>query len=142
MPGLALTPRTRRNAVMAIAHPPAGRYLALDDGGETVLIAVRAGMTRLGRSLSADIALEDGAASRRHALLISRPGAPAEVVDDGSLNGTFVNGERVARSVLAHGDLIRVGRTDLRFLEIAGAAAADTEELPPAGEERRLRPAA
>jgi pSer/pThr/pTyr-binding forkhead associated (FHA) protein len=48
------------------------------------------------------------------------------VLDDRSLNGVFVNGERVEWRVLADGDEIVVGRYRLNFLE----AASDME---PAG---------
>ena len=131
MPRLALTPRTRRTATMAIRLPPMGRYLALDHGNEHVLIPLRSELVRLGRSVTADIALEDGGASRRHALVLSRPDAPVEVVDDGSLNGTWVNGRRVDRHALSHGDVIRIGRTELRYLErVPELADEATAELP------------
>jgi pSer/pThr/pTyr-binding forkhead associated (FHA) protein len=126
-----LTPRTRRNASLAVRRPRPGRYLALDDGGETVLLRLSAELTRIGRSVTAQIALEDGSASRRHALIVSGPRG-AQVVDDGSRNGTFVNGERVTRRALAHGDLIRVGRTSLRYLELPRTPVdEETEELEP-----------
>jgi pSer/pThr/pTyr-binding forkhead associated (FHA) protein len=40
------------------------------------------------------------------------------VLDDRSLNGIVVNGERVGEAVLAHGDEIRLGEVSIRFLEI------------------------
>ena len=56
------------------------------------------------------------------------------MLDDGSLNGTLVNGERVRRRVLEHGDILTLGRRTLRFLEIRmrrpGLEQA-TEELEP-----------
>src|SRR3954470_1559567 len=110
MPDRFLTHRSRSRASLAMRHPAPGRYLAVDDGPEVALIALRPGMTRIGRSASADIAFDDGSVSRRHAALISRSGGQVEVRDDGSLNGTFVNGERVRRQVLAHGDVVTVGR--------------------------------
>ena len=36
--------------------------------------------------------------------------------DVGSLNGTYLNGERVEESVLSNGDLVQIGRFRLRFL--------------------------
>jgi pSer/pThr/pTyr-binding forkhead associated (FHA) protein len=42
------------------------------------------------------------------------------VLDDRSLNGVFVNGERVEWSPLADGDEIVVGRHSLRFLDVPG----------------------
>src|ERR671921_132536 len=113
-----LTHRSRRHASIAMGLPDPGRYLAVDDGADVALIALRAGMTRVGRSAAADIAFDDGSVSRRHAVLITRSDGAVEVRDDGSLNGTFVNGERVRRHVLEHGDVVTVGRRSLRYLEL------------------------
>src|SRR4051812_10650960 len=138
MPDRFLTHRSRSRASLAMRHPEPGRYLAVDDGPEIVLIALRPGMTRIGRSSSADVAFDDGGLSRRHAVVMTRTDGSAEVLDDGSLNGTFVNGERVRRRRLAHGDVLTVGRRSLRYLEVrarGGVGAIDdgsTEELAPA----------
>ena len=51
------------------------------------------------------------------------------VLDDRSLNGVFVNGERVEWRVLADGDEIVVGRYRLHFLE--GAAEMEPASLTP-----------
>jgi pSer/pThr/pTyr-binding forkhead associated (FHA) protein len=136
----ALTPRTRRNAALAVRRPAPGRYLALEDGDETVLIPLAEDLVRIGRSVSAHIALEDGAASRRHALIVNGP-AGVELVDDGSLNGTFVNGVRVKRRRLRHGDDILVGRTLMRYLDSTeDRLRGETEELE--GPDSRELPAA
>jgi pSer/pThr/pTyr-binding forkhead associated (FHA) protein len=139
MPDRFLTHRSRSRASLAMRRPDPGRYLAVEDGPETVLLALRPGMTRIGRSATADIAFDDGGVSRRHAVVITRTDGAAEVLDDGSLNGTFVNGERVRRRVLHHGDLLTVGRRTLRFLEVRtcrSSGAPDgghTVELAPPG---------
>ncbi len=134
MPDRFLTHRSRRHASLAMGLPDPGHYLSVDDGGEVALIALRPGMTRIGRSASADIAFDDGSVSRRHAVLITRSDGAVEVRDDGSLNGTLVNGERVRRRVLAHGDVVTVGRRSLRYLElrVRERDAQVTEELAPA----------
>ena len=138
-----LTPRTRRSAALVVAHPPPGRYLALEDGPETVLVPLRADLTRVGRSMTADIALEDGAVSRRHAIFVSNPGAPVEVVDQGSRNGILVNGECAKRRVLHHGDVVTIGRTEMRFLELTpGSLDGDTDALPLADSRGELPAAA
>jgi pSer/pThr/pTyr-binding forkhead associated (FHA) protein len=97
-------------------------------------MALRTGMTRIGRSASADIAFDDGGVSRRHAVVMTRTDGGAEVLDDGSLNGTFVNGERVRRRVLRHGDVLTIGRRRLRYLDVREKRALErqTEELVPA----------
>jgi pSer/pThr/pTyr-binding forkhead associated (FHA) protein len=51
------------------------------------------------------------------------------VLDDRSLNGVFVNGERVEWRVLQDGDEIVVGRYRLQFLE----AAADADDAVASG---------
>ena len=129
-----LTHRSRRHASIAMGLPDPGRYVAVDDGADVALLALRPGMTRIGRSASADVAFDDGSVSRRHAVLITRSDGQVEVRDDGSLNGTFVNGERIRRHVLAHGDVVTVGRRSLRYLELRLRAREQqvTEELVPA----------
>ena len=86
--------------------------------------------TRIGRSLAADVRFDDPTVSRRHALIV-RQADGVRVLDDRSLNGVFVNGERVEWSVLTDGDEIVVGRHVLRFLD--GRAA----HLPAAGATHR-----
>ena len=126
-----LTHRSRRRASLALRAPDPGRYLVVEDGSEVVLLALRAGMTRIGRSSSADVAIDDGGVSRRHAVVLTRSDGAVEVLDDGSLNGTFVNGERVRRRVLHSGDLIGVGRRALRFIEVRARREQPTQELAP-----------
>jgi len=71
----------------------------------------------LGRSPAADVMLEHLSVSRRHAVVATR-GDVVVVLDDRSLNGIVVNGERVGEAVLAHGDEIRLGEVSVRFLDI------------------------
>ncbi|MBD0330695.1 MAG: FHA domain-containing protein [Thermoleophilia bacterium] len=70
----------------------------------------------IGRSSRNDLPLRgDRFASAQHARVERRPDG-VWVVDDGSTNGTFVNGVRVeAPHRLAPGDVVRVGETDLRY---------------------------
>jgi hypothetical protein len=71
-------------------------------------------VTTLGRSKDCDIPVDDASVSRRHAEIRLEDGA-AWVVDLGSTNGTEVNGSRVERALLADGDRIVLGQTELRF---------------------------
>ncbi len=69
----------------------------------------------------------DPTLSRLHATVRGRDrGQHAEVVDEGSSNGTYVNGVRVSRATLADGDLLRVGDCFLLFR----ALEADAPEAP------------
>lgn len=95
-----------------------GQYLAYrDDDGDVVAYALRREWTRIGRSLAADIRFDDPTVSRRHALIVRQPDG-LRVLDDRSLNGVFVNGERVEWSTMADGDEIVIGRHRLYFLDL------------------------
>jgi predicted nucleic acid-binding Zn-ribbon protein len=92
-----------------------GEYLAYEEDGETTVVALTQEWTRVGRSLAADVRFDDPTVSRRHALLVRQPDG-VRVLDDRSLNGVFVNGERIEWRMLEDGDEIVVGRYRLRFL--------------------------
>jgi predicted component of type VI protein secretion system len=74
--------------------------------------------TRIGRSLSADIRFDDATVSRRHALVVNQADG-VRVLDDRSLNGVYVNGERVDWSPLADGDEIAIGRHTIHYFDSA-----------------------
>ncbi len=94
-----------------------GQYLTYDDGAETRVLALTREWTRVGRSLAADVRFDDPTVSRRHALIVRQPDG-LRVLDDRSLNGVFVNGDRVEWSRLADGDQVVVGRHVLRFIDV------------------------
>jgi hypothetical protein len=72
----------------------------------------------VGRSRECDLVLDDPSASRRHAEL--RPdGGGWRIVDLGSTNGIEVNGRRLPWAVLADGDVVTIGQTELLFEEHA-----------------------
>jgi pSer/pThr/pTyr-binding forkhead associated (FHA) protein len=127
-PTSSLTPRSRSHAALSVLPPDPGRYLAVDDGAEVVLVALRGELTRIGRSATADIAFDDGSVSRRHAVIMVE-GSRVEIADDSSLNGTYVNGARINRRALLPGDEIAIGRRTLRFVEIHEHALPATDEV-------------
>ncbi len=88
------------------------------DGG---VIEIRDGVSRIGRSASADVRFEDPSVSNRHALLI-RDGDVVRVLDDRG-QGVHVNGRRVTAKRLQDGDVIGIGRHELRFTTAVPAAA-------------------
>jgi pSer/pThr/pTyr-binding forkhead associated (FHA) protein len=90
--------------------------LILFEGGEHTVHDLTVGSHRIGRSITADIQLEDPMISRKHAV-IERDGASVRVLDDRSLNGVFVNGERVElQRGLGNGDEVQIGGFVLRLL--------------------------
>ena len=95
-----------------------GQYLAYrTDRDDVTAFALQREWTRIGRSLAADIRFDDPTVSRRHALIVRQPDG-LRVLDDRSLNGVFVNGERVEWSTLADGDEIVIGRHHLHFVDV------------------------
>lgn len=69
---------------------------------------------RVGRDPRADILLDDSTVSRAHAIF-RRAGCAFSVIDAGSLNGTYVNRQRVDEQVLKNGDEIMIGKFRLVF---------------------------
>jgi predicted RNA-binding Zn-ribbon protein involved in translation (DUF1610 family) len=96
-----------------------GQYIAYCSGpsDDVVAYAISREWTRIGRSLAADIRFDDPTVSRRHALIVRQPDG-LRVLDDRSLNGVFVNGERVEWSTLADGDEVVIGRHHLHFIDV------------------------
>jgi pSer/pThr/pTyr-binding forkhead associated (FHA) protein len=116
---MRLSPRTTRHSVGGGA-PAAGRYLEADD----TLVPIMGTVTRLGRSLNADVEIDDPGVSRRHALIVRQDGQ-TYLLDDGSRNGTWHNGIRVDRAVLNDGDTIDLGTARLSYVEVVETATED-----------------
>ncbi len=109
----------------AIAALPSGSALLLVRSGAFAgaRYLVDTDVTTVGRHPEADIFFDDVTVSRRHAE-ITRAGTSFEVIDQRSLNGTYVNGERVDRSILANGFELRVGKFRLNFFASPADLAA------------------
>ena len=108
----------------------AGQYLVYEEGDEPIVHRLDREWTRVGRSLAADIRFDDPTVSRRHALVVRQPDG-VRVLDDRSLNGVFVNGERIEWRTLSDGDELVVGRHRLHFVELL--ATTDGFRTPSAG---------
>lgn len=72
--------------------------------------------TTIGRSPDCGIFLDDVTVSRKHAVLVDDNGT-WRIEDQGSLNGTFVNRERVETATLSDGDELQIGKYRLTFLQ-------------------------
>ncbi|HET9162423.1 MAG TPA: FHA domain-containing protein [Solirubrobacterales bacterium] len=97
---------------------PGARCLACrDEDDEVLAFGVGEGWSRIGRSATADVRLDDPSVSRRHALVVSEAGEPLRVLDDRSLNGILVNGEAVEWAKIDDGDELTIGRYRLFALE-------------------------
>lgn len=73
-------------------------------------------VTTIGRSPDNDIRIAKSAVSRKHAKVVFGPQGYT-VIDLGSENGTFVNGERITERLLKHGDTLQIGPTEFVFNE-------------------------
>jgi pSer/pThr/pTyr-binding forkhead associated (FHA) protein len=111
-----LDERNRQRASAPKAAAP-GRYLEVQGAGETLLVPLQLGVMHIGRGLSADLHLDEGTVSRRHAIVVTRA-TSARILDDRSANGTLVNGRRVTQAELRSGDVVVLGRVVLRYLEV------------------------
>jgi len=76
-------------------------------------------VTRAGRHPESDIFLDDITVSRRHVEIVPKDGGTYVVRDVGSLNGTYVNRERIDEVQLAPGDELQIGKFKLVYL-VAG----------------------
>ena len=86
-------------------QPPEGDAFERECGNQPLV---------LGRSTDADVHINDGSMSRRHARIVTRQGVWL-IEDLGARNGTYVNGERIeGRRPLAIGDLVQMGATTIR----------------------------
>jgi pSer/pThr/pTyr-binding forkhead associated (FHA) protein len=81
-----------------------------------------ADVTQAGRHPDSDIFLDDITVSRRHAEIVRGPSGYT-VRDAGSLNGTYLNRERIEQAPLANGDELQIGKFRLVFF--AGGAGED-----------------
>ncbi|HKA68197.1 MAG TPA: FHA domain-containing protein [Actinomycetes bacterium] len=93
------------SALLVVLHGPnAGSRFLLD-----------ADMTTAGRHPNSDIFLDDVTVSRKHAEFRRTPEDTFLVRDVGSLNGTYVNRERIEEAALNNGDEVQVGKFRLAF---------------------------
>jgi pSer/pThr/pTyr-binding forkhead associated (FHA) protein len=114
-----LLPRPRPAKAGAAGGTTGGRLVCLTDGREYTL-----GSEPLvfGRDAGANVIVAGSEVSRRHAEIQTTP--EGYVLMDLSVNGTYVNGERVGRRyLLARADVIRIGHDEFRFY-------ADAAPLP------------
>lgn len=96
---------TEAGVLIVRAGAQAGTRFVLDDR-----------LTRLGRHPDSEISLDDITVSRRHAEIERTPDGYV-ASDVGSLNGTYVNQERIDSMLLHHGDELQIGKFRLVFFE-------------------------
>lgn len=100
----------------AISGLPPGHALLIVQRGPTAgaRFLLDTERTLAGRHPSADIFLDDVTVSRKHAEFIAHEGGYI-VRDVGSLNGTYINRERIDSAVLTTGDEVQIGKYRLTY---------------------------
>ena len=105
---------------------------------------LQAGTQRIGREAINAVQLLDSEASRAHAEIRSVDGTEFELIDLGSSNGTFVNGQAVKRHLLRSGDRVQIGQTLMIFTgarepsSLAAAHGVDIVQQSRAAEASRI----
>ena len=110
-PGLSAADRT------AIEALPEGSALLVVQRGPNsgARFLLDAEKTTAGRRPDSDIFLDDVTVSRRHAEFVRRPDGTFVVRDVGSLNGTYVQRDRIDEVVLRDGDEVQIGKYRMVF---------------------------
>jgi pSer/pThr/pTyr-binding forkhead associated (FHA) protein len=104
-----------------------GRLVCLTDGRE---YSVGPGPLSLGRDAGCDVVVSGSEVSRQHAEIRNEP--DGYLLLDLSVNGTYVNGERIGKThVLARADVIRIGNDEFRFYADAGSPSSPAPEPEP-----------
>jgi len=83
---------------------------------------------KIGRLASAHLCLDDEKVSRVHSVIEVGANGAISIVDMGSAEGTYLNGKRVNKGVVASGDEIRIGNTVIRIEPHPPGSAANLEE--------------
>jgi pSer/pThr/pTyr-binding forkhead associated (FHA) protein len=118
---------TIQMSVPGVGRDPESNVPVEPSGGKGAALVIRSGggragehfrildKTTIGRSPMSDIFLDDVTVSREHAVVYN-DGTSIRIEDRASLNGTFVNHERVDKRALSAGDEIQIGKYKLTYL--------------------------
>jgi len=104
-----------QQAVPTLPPHIAGKLFVLSGPRQGQQFPLRHGFT-IGKTPGCDLIVDDGYASGYHAQF-HFDAQGVTIVDMNSTNGTFVNGVRTARQRLGHGMTVRIGQTEVRYLQ-------------------------
>jgi len=88
--------------------------LRISEGGRQVLHQIERDVVTIGRAPANTITIQDGQASKEHCR-IEQAGDRWKLIDLESKNGTQVNGKFCNKAWLNHGDMVQIGKTEIRF---------------------------
>ena len=106
-----------RAALTAILDGPANRAMVVIHRGPAkgARFLIDQNQSSIGRATDSQIFLDDVTVSRKHAA-IEVEGGVFTLIDLGSLNGTYLNNQSVAKSALKTGDEIQIGKFHMLFI--------------------------
>src|SRR5262249_29258399 len=124
-------------APAAAAAPPVGprgpggpaQRLSMDRLASAVL-PLPTTLLRIGRAADNQVVIADLSVSRYHAELRKDPRGGYTIVDLGSHNGTFVNGQRIESTPVTERDIIGIGPATYRLVGEELQEFLDTREIP------------
>jgi adenylate cyclase len=91
------------------------RFVIIDPSNQTQIFEISGSTVSIGRADSNDLMLQHPSVSRSHARVTVLPGETVLLIDLGSMNGTFVNGQPIQEHRLADQDRINIGIFELKF---------------------------
>jgi len=115
---LARMYRARSAPHAEVAVAPAAKpyaYLTETQGEEFKVHPVTRTPWRMGRGANNDLVIDENSISRHHAEIVHEAGGTFRLLDLGSLNGVFVNGEKVKEVQLQTGDQVELGEVHFNF---------------------------
>jgi Mg-chelatase subunit ChlD len=93
-------------------------YLIENDGNETRYPITRT-IWRIGRSKGNELSLDDTSISRRHAEIHRNSDGTFDIIDMNSMNGVYINDEKIGKAELHEGDVLEIGDFFLNFTQLA-----------------------
>ena len=103
-------------------------YRLIGVGNQYTYDITGSSVVSVGRAVTNDLAVVDPTISRKHAEMKATPGG-VEVTDNGSSNGTFVNGVQIEHSLVVPGDEVTFGKVVFKLEKVAPVKPA----VAPAG---------
>ncbi len=87
----------------------------IDNDKKDIRYPVMRTICRIGRGKDNELILDDNSVSRRHAEVHRDSAGEFELIDMNSMNGVYVNGEKIGRATIKEGDVIEIGDILLSF---------------------------
>jgi FHA domain-containing protein/von Willebrand factor type A domain-containing protein len=109
-------PKSKTNNIKDEYKPYA--YLISNDENE-IRYPITRTIWRIGRSKDNELNLDDTSISRRHAEIHRNSNGSFDIIDMNSMNGVYINNEKVGKAELHEGDIVEIGDFFLHFTQLA-----------------------